>query len=68
MIIIKAVLHDLPLHLMSCMKIPSYIIQQLTQAMSRFWWYSNKNEKRSHGWVSWKDMWNNKSGDRRLGF
>lgn len=54
---IKLVLQTIPIHIMSCFKLPLTICKKINSEISNFLWNSNTNSKKPH-WISWEDLCN----------
>ncbi|KAG7568115.1 Reverse transcriptase domain [Arabidopsis thaliana x Arabidopsis arenosa] len=54
-VLLKSVAMALPVFAMSCFKLTKYQCQQITSAMTSFWWNSREEHKKMH-WVSWERM------------
>lgn len=54
-VMIKAVLHSLPLYLLSAVSPPKTILNQVEKIIARFYWGSDDGSKKYH-WKSWKDL------------
>lgn len=51
-VLLKAVITALPTYTMSCFMLPKMLIQDITKAMRKFWWSTNKDRK-SMVWIKW---------------
>lgn len=51
-VLLKAVITALPTYTMSCFMLPKMMIQDITKAMRKFWWSTNKDRK-SMVWIKW---------------
>ncbi|KAG7586642.1 Reverse transcriptase zinc-binding domain [Arabidopsis thaliana x Arabidopsis arenosa] len=65
-VLLKSVAMALPVYAMSCFKLTKYQCQQITSAMTSFWWNSCEERKKMH-WVSWEKMCKTRK-DGGLGF
>lgn len=54
-ILLKSVALAMPVFSMSCFKLPSEIVSEITSLISRFWWEKN-HDKRGIPWVAWKRL------------
>lgn len=61
-ILIKAMALALPMHAMSCFKLPLSLIFELERLMANFWSGQREDKKKIH-WVSWHKMCTPKSKD-----
>ncbi|CAL1353289.1 unnamed protein product [Linum trigynum] len=64
--LIKSVALALPLHVMSCFKLPLSLCRLLDRHMARFWWGDAEDHFRIR-WVSWRNLCRSKH-DGGLGF
>ncbi|CAL1413585.1 unnamed protein product [Linum trigynum] len=53
--LIKSIALALPLHVMSCFKLPLSLCRLLDRHVARFWWGENEGHSRVR-WMSWRDM------------
>lgn len=51
LVMIKFVIQSLPIHIMSCIRIPSSILKQLTAAVTNFLWNTNQNNPEYIGYL-----------------
>ncbi|KAG7568164.1 hypothetical protein ISN45_Aa04g009990 [Arabidopsis thaliana x Arabidopsis arenosa] len=65
-ILLKAVAMVMPVYVMSCFKLPMTTCQNITSAMSDFWWSALEHKRKIH-WVSWDKLCLSKK-DGGLGF
>lgn len=49
---IKSITQAIPSHVMSCYLLPQGITQNLSSAVSRYWWSTKENNRGLH-WVAW---------------
>lgn len=54
-VLIKAVAMAMPVYAMSCFKLTKKSCENLTKAMTDFWWNSLEHKKKIH-WLSWTKM------------
>ena len=54
-ILIKAVAMAMPVYAMSCFKLTKNSCENLTKAMSDFWWNSLEHKRKIH-WLSWNRL------------
>ncbi|KAL1214129.1 putative mitochondrial protein [Cardamine amara subsp. amara] len=54
-VLIKAVAMAMPVYAMSCFKLPKTTADNLTSAISEFWWNSFEHKRKTH-WVSWDKL------------
>ncbi|CAL1378948.1 unnamed protein product [Linum trigynum] len=64
--LIKSVAMALPLHVMSCFKLPLSLCRLLDKHVARFWWGCSEDHSKVQ-WVSWRDMCRSKH-DGGMGF
>ena len=64
-ILIKSVLQVIPSYVMSCFKLPDYLIRDLESFITNFWW--NEDGKNKMHWVNWQTLTSSKR-DGGLGF
>lgn len=64
-ILIKSVLQAIPTCVMSCFKLPGYLLHELESLISHYWWGNNGKDKMH--WVNWLLMCKSKR-DGGLGF
>ncbi|KAL3820475.1 hypothetical protein ACJIZ3_006380 [Penstemon smallii] len=64
-ILIKSIVQAIPSYLMSCFKLPVYLIKEIESLIARFWW-DEGNTKKIH-WVKWNALCSSKR-DGGLGF
>ncbi|KAL0443841.1 UNVERIFIED_CONTAM: putative mitochondrial protein [Sesamum latifolium] len=50
-VLIKAVLQSIPTYVMSCFRLPNYLLHEIEMMIAEFWWH-NKGERRTH-WLGW---------------
>ncbi|CAA7048049.1 unnamed protein product [Microthlaspi erraticum] len=65
-VLIKSVASSMPMHVMSCFRLPKGITNKMTSAVSNFWW-SNNGQTRGMHWMAWKKLCRHKN-DGGLGF
>ncbi|KAG7572529.1 hypothetical protein ISN44_As09g008890 [Arabidopsis suecica] len=65
-VLIKSVALALPVYAMSCFRLTKYQCQQITSAMSSFWWNASEDKHKMH-WVSWEKICKSKANGG-LGF
>ncbi|CAL1384739.1 unnamed protein product [Linum trigynum] len=65
-VLIKSVALALPLHVMSCFKLPLSLCRLLDKHVARFWW-SVEEEQSKIRWVSWRNLCKSKH-DGGMGF
>ncbi|KAL0449623.1 UNVERIFIED_CONTAM: putative mitochondrial protein [Sesamum latifolium] len=53
-VLIKAVLQSIPTYVMSCFRLPDYLLHEIEMMIADFWWH-NKGERRTH-WVRWSKL------------
>ncbi|XP_010495271.1 PREDICTED: uncharacterized protein LOC104772340 [Camelina sativa] len=54
-ILLKAVAMAMPIFAMSCFKLPKKTCENLTSAMSAFWWDSIEDKRKMH-WIGWDKL------------
>ena len=54
-VLLKAMAMAMPVFAMSVFKLPKITCQNLTSAMTNFWWNAQEGKKKIH-WVSWEGM------------
>ena len=54
-VLIKSVALAMPIYAMSCFRLPKTTCQNLTSAMSQFWWQSSEHARKIN-WVSWEKL------------
>lgn len=59
-VMIKSILQALPLHVMSCLKIPQSIFSLLKKNIKKFYWGGTHMNKKIH-WVSWTHLCDKKA-------
>ncbi|KAL3812349.1 hypothetical protein ACJIZ3_013617 [Penstemon smallii] len=64
-VLIKSVIQAIPSYLMSCFKLPGYLIREINAMIANFWW-DEKDVKKIH-WVNWNLLCSSKR-DGGLGF
>ncbi|CAL1399381.1 unnamed protein product [Linum trigynum] len=64
--LIKSVALALPLHVMSCFRLPLSLCRLLDKHVARFWWGVTEGQSRIH-WMSWRKMCRSKH-DGGMGF
>jgi len=65
-VMLKAVLASMPLYSMSCFKLPSALCRKIQSLLTRFWW-DTKPDVRKTSWVAWSKLTNPKNAGG-LGF
>lgn len=66
MVMLKAVLSNIPSYAMTCFKLPRSLCKRIQSAVTRFWW-DGRSGNRKMAWVSWSKMTRSKQ-DGGLGF
>ncbi|CAL1408755.1 unnamed protein product [Linum trigynum] len=64
--LIKSIALALPLHVMSCFKLPLSLCRLLDKHVARFWWGDNEGHSRVR-WMAWRDLCRSKH-EGGLGF
>ncbi|KAL3839206.1 hypothetical protein ACJIZ3_023797 [Penstemon smallii] len=64
-VLIKSVIQAIPSYLMSCFKLPNYLISEINSMVSSFWW-DDKDAKKIH-WLKWDSLCSSKR-DGGMGF
>ncbi|XP_013654011.2 uncharacterized protein LOC106358754 [Brassica napus] len=54
-IIIKSIALAMPIHAMTCFRLPKTTCKNLTSAMASFWWRSSEDKAKIH-WLSWDKL------------
>ncbi|XP_059310107.1 uncharacterized protein LOC132061280 [Lycium ferocissimum] len=54
-VLIISMLHSIPIHILSAIRSPKYVIKELHKIFAKFFW-NNKDEGRSRHWSSWLNM------------
>ncbi|XP_024010668.1 uncharacterized protein LOC112086123 [Eutrema salsugineum] len=54
-VLLKSVAISMPVYYMSCFKIPSGVVKEITSIISSFWWEKDQ-DKRGIPWVAWKKL------------
>jgi hypothetical protein len=54
-VLLKAVIQAIPAYAMSVFKLPKLVIKGITDAMSRYWWGDDDEQKHMH-WFNWWKM------------
>lgn len=54
-ILIKNIGQAIPVHLMSCFKLPKKILKNINRILANFWWGSSSNFRKIH-WASWENL------------
>lgn len=65
-VLIQAILQAIPVHVMSCLKIPKLICSQIESYIRRFFWGGSPDHKKIH-WIDWNILCTRKL-DCGLGF
>ncbi|CAA7040542.1 unnamed protein product [Microthlaspi erraticum] len=65
-VLIKYVVSAMPMHVISCFRLPKGVTNKLSSAVSNFWW-SNNGQTRGMHWLAWKKLCKHKN-DGGLGF
>ncbi|KAL0440469.1 UNVERIFIED_CONTAM: hypothetical protein Slati_2529900 [Sesamum latifolium] len=53
-VLINAVLQSIPTYVMSCFRLPDYLLHEIEMMIAEFWWH-NKGECRTH-WIGWSRL------------
>ncbi|KAL0378826.1 UNVERIFIED_CONTAM: hypothetical protein Sradi_3188100 [Sesamum radiatum] len=53
-VLVKSVLQSIPTYLMSCFRMPDYVLEDVERISAKFLWY-NRGEKRTH-WLRWHKL------------
>jgi hypothetical protein len=51
-VLLKAVIQAIPAYAMSVLKLPKLVIKGITDAMARYWWGDEDDQKHMH-WFAW---------------
>lgn len=54
-VLIKSVLHSLPLHIISAVYPPKTTLDLIEKAFANFFWGSS-NDKNSYHWIKWQNL------------
>lgn len=64
---LKSVAMSLATHVMSCVKLPEGICDELVKDMAAFWWGRGKGKRKIH-WLSWNKLCEKDAGAWALDF
>lgn len=64
-VLIKAILQSIPTYVMSCFKLPDYLLTEIESIIAKFWW--GNGESRKIHWIKWNDLCESKR-DGGMGF